>query len=266
MIRSLICRGGMPRPARNMFECELHTLAGSVFTFMVQYDWNVETLKERVEWETKFPRFLQVLSTSDRKLLNTDELRDVFDAQGFSDGRLCLCLAFLDVPDQLQRADVQRAWDAFCIRSTDCGDTIPQSKLLEVIRYVDTGANSCQVEDVLVDHERVSFTDVLSVIATIKDASATVKHAPEELEEFVSERYPFAKSDFPRRSSLLLATWNAWSMERPSRRRSRRGRRTRARSAAPAQGASSRSGSRIEPRAESVRGIIRSSHAFRLSL
>eukprot|EP00928_Gymnodinium_smaydae_P086605 TRINITY_DN7088_c0_g1_i3.p1 TRINITY_DN7088_c0_g1~~TRINITY_DN7088_c0_g1_i3.p1 ORF type:complete len:265 (+),score=13.72 TRINITY_DN7088_c0_g1_i3:34-828(+) len=264
MIRSLICRGGMPRPARNMFECELHTLAGSVFTFMVQYDWNVETLKEQVELETTIPCYLQVLSTSDRRLLNIDRLRDLFDSQGFGDGRFCLHLAFLDVPDQLGQAVVQRAWDVFRIHSTDCGDTIPQSSLLEVIRNLGTCTHGCQVEDVLVDHERVSFADVLSVIATIKeDASASARRAPEE---FVSERYPFAKSGFPRRSYVLLAIWNAWSMERKSRRRSRGGRRTRAESSAPSQGANSRNGSSKEPREDSVTEIIRSSHASRVSL
>eukprot|EP00928_Gymnodinium_smaydae_P086604 TRINITY_DN7088_c0_g1_i1.p1 TRINITY_DN7088_c0_g1~~TRINITY_DN7088_c0_g1_i1.p1 ORF type:complete len:264 (+),score=21.43 TRINITY_DN7088_c0_g1_i1:34-825(+) len=263
MIRSLICRGGMPRPARNMFECELHTLAGSVFTFMVQYDWNVETLKEQVELETTIPCYLQVLSTSDRRLLNIDRLRDLFDSQGFGDGRFCLHLAFLDVPDQLGQAVVQRAWDVFRIHSTDCGDTIPQSGLLEVIRYL----YGCRVEDMLVDHERVSFADVLSVIAsTEKDVFASVRLAPEMLEEFVSERYPFATSDFSRRSAHVLEAWNARIAEWHSRRRRGTCRRARAKCSAPSQGASSRNSSSKELREESVAEIVRSSQASRLSL
>eukprot|EP00928_Gymnodinium_smaydae_P058272 TRINITY_DN4148_c0_g1_i2.p1 TRINITY_DN4148_c0_g1~~TRINITY_DN4148_c0_g1_i2.p1 ORF type:complete len:259 (+),score=12.00 TRINITY_DN4148_c0_g1_i2:48-824(+) len=172
-------------------ECEVNTLAGGALTLMVQLDWKVAKLKERVEGETSLPYYLQILSTGDRIMHDTEELRDVYNEQSSANGRLCVFLACMHVPDQLGQTDVQRAWEAFRMHSTDYSDTIPQTSVFRVIHFSGLSTRGCRVEDMLGGLDPVSFTDLLSVMATVKDTSS--RHA---LEEFVSEPYPFATSDY----------------------------------------------------------------------
>eukprot|EP00928_Gymnodinium_smaydae_P018516 TRINITY_DN17045_c1_g1_i1.p1 TRINITY_DN17045_c1_g1~~TRINITY_DN17045_c1_g1_i1.p1 ORF type:complete len:255 (+),score=38.97 TRINITY_DN17045_c1_g1_i1:200-964(+) len=156
----------------SMVECELSVMTGDVYTLTVQLDWDVATLKEQIETELGYSCCLQVLSDDNKKLLSRDILRDVYSAQGVVDSYLRLFLTCLDVPSQLKRAEIQRAWEAFRIHSTDYGETIAPESLVGVIRYSELSASDSQVENLLLDDGPLSFVDVLSIMKTIKEASA----------------------------------------------------------------------------------------------
>eukprot|EP00928_Gymnodinium_smaydae_P011079 TRINITY_DN14138_c0_g1_i3.p1 TRINITY_DN14138_c0_g1~~TRINITY_DN14138_c0_g1_i3.p1 ORF type:complete len:271 (+),score=33.79 TRINITY_DN14138_c0_g1_i3:141-953(+) len=188
---SLIVRS-MPENCRiSTVDCELQVLHGSACTLTVQLDWTVATLKEQIEDAMQVPCYLQVLSDTNRKLLNKDKLRDVYVAQDSVETCLSLFLCYLEPPSQLGQAEVQRAWEAFRLYSTDYGDTIPPISLPEVMRYLQLQAGEGDVEDILIDREKVSFAEVLSVMATRKDAS--INSEPKEFGE--DDCYVFDSED-----------------------------------------------------------------------
>eukprot|EP00928_Gymnodinium_smaydae_P058274 TRINITY_DN4148_c0_g3_i1.p1 TRINITY_DN4148_c0_g3~~TRINITY_DN4148_c0_g3_i1.p1 ORF type:complete len:248 (+),score=19.57 TRINITY_DN4148_c0_g3_i1:57-800(+) len=243
-------------------ECEVTTLAGSAVTLMVQLDWKVATLKEQVERETSLPCYLQVLSTGDSKLQDTDELRDVYTAQGSADGRICLFLGCMHVPDQLGQADVRRAWEAFRMHSTDYGDAIPQTNVRRVVRYSGLRLQDGRVEDVLGDLDSVSFADLLSVMEASDSSSRRIS------EEFVSEPYPFAKSDYPFAKPDVVSSSDDIPVIANARRRTRcsffrRDKRKRAKSVRLSESTSSCTASSSEQCQE---GSCASTHAQLLSL
>eukprot|EP00928_Gymnodinium_smaydae_P097225 TRINITY_DN8756_c0_g1_i1.p1 TRINITY_DN8756_c0_g1~~TRINITY_DN8756_c0_g1_i1.p1 ORF type:complete len:242 (+),score=24.89 TRINITY_DN8756_c0_g1_i1:63-788(+) len=161
-----------------MVECELNVLCGLACTFVVQLDWTVATLKERIDDELGYPGYSQVLSDSDRILRNAEKLRDVYLRQGDNRSRFLLFLAFIEIPSQLEQTQVQLAWDAFRIYSTDYGDTVPRADIGRVIRY---GSSGSEVEDMRVNKEHISFVDVLSFLTTLDDTSDSEQ--PDELVE-----------------------------------------------------------------------------------
>eukprot|EP00928_Gymnodinium_smaydae_P011077 TRINITY_DN14138_c0_g1_i1.p1 TRINITY_DN14138_c0_g1~~TRINITY_DN14138_c0_g1_i1.p1 ORF type:complete len:126 (+),score=15.64 TRINITY_DN14138_c0_g1_i1:480-857(+) len=65
--------------------------------------------------------------------------------------------------------------------SADYGDTIPPNNLSEAMRYLHFQSFNNQVKDMMVDREGIAFVDVLSVMATRKDASS--KDEPKEFVE-----------------------------------------------------------------------------------
>eukprot|EP00928_Gymnodinium_smaydae_P054450 TRINITY_DN3820_c2_g1_i1.p1 TRINITY_DN3820_c2_g1~~TRINITY_DN3820_c2_g1_i1.p1 ORF type:complete len:244 (-),score=36.98 TRINITY_DN3820_c2_g1_i1:19-750(-) len=186
-------------------ECELQCLDGSEFTLTAQLEWDVATLKERIEQAISVPSCLQVLSDNKGKLLNKVTLREVCFANNCVASRLFLFLTCMDVPSQLSQAEVQRAWEAFRIHSTDYGDTIPQASLARVLHYQDMDIRGCQVEKRLADFEFVSFADVLSVTAAVNDASSATASEEVVAEEIAAERRSFDEPDFAVADETLAA-------------------------------------------------------------
>eukprot|EP00928_Gymnodinium_smaydae_P065574 TRINITY_DN4868_c0_g2_i1.p1 TRINITY_DN4868_c0_g2~~TRINITY_DN4868_c0_g2_i1.p1 ORF type:complete len:280 (-),score=25.02 TRINITY_DN4868_c0_g2_i1:329-1117(-) len=171
----------------SMIDCELTILNGSTCTLRVQLHWTVATLKERIADEMHVPCYSQsasssqLLSDSSRKLLNEDTLLDVYSAQDCVGTCLPLFLCLLEPPSQLGPTELQRAWEAFRMYSTDYGDTIPQSNLPGVLRYLHIPDVGKYVKAMMVDREEISFADVLSVMTAWKDAS--FKNEPKEFDE-----------------------------------------------------------------------------------
>eukprot|EP00928_Gymnodinium_smaydae_P071308 TRINITY_DN54933_c0_g1_i1.p1 TRINITY_DN54933_c0_g1~~TRINITY_DN54933_c0_g1_i1.p1 ORF type:complete len:253 (+),score=18.52 TRINITY_DN54933_c0_g1_i1:63-821(+) len=162
-----------------MVECELHVLCGVACTLVVQLDWTVATLKERIDDELSYPCYSQVLSDTDGILLNAEKLRDTYRRQDVVGSRFCLFLARIEVPRQLGKTQVQRAWEAFRINSTDCGDTIPQANVARVLQYMGIRTPYRQVEDMRFDNDHISFVNMLSSLTTRDATSAS--NPPEEL-------------------------------------------------------------------------------------
>eukprot|EP00928_Gymnodinium_smaydae_P097226 TRINITY_DN8756_c0_g2_i1.p1 TRINITY_DN8756_c0_g2~~TRINITY_DN8756_c0_g2_i1.p1 ORF type:complete len:260 (+),score=22.10 TRINITY_DN8756_c0_g2_i1:62-841(+) len=162
-----------------MVECELNVLCGLACTFVVQLEWTIATLKERIDDELGYPCYSLVLSDSDRVLRNAEKLRDVYRRQGENGSRFLLFVAFIDVPSQLEPTQVRLAWDAFRIYSTDYGDTVPWADFGRVMRYLCTGTPHSQVENLGANEEHICFADVLSFLTTSDDTSASER--PDEL-------------------------------------------------------------------------------------
>eukprot|EP00928_Gymnodinium_smaydae_P092232 TRINITY_DN76047_c1_g1_i1.p1 TRINITY_DN76047_c1_g1~~TRINITY_DN76047_c1_g1_i1.p1 ORF type:complete len:261 (-),score=28.23 TRINITY_DN76047_c1_g1_i1:91-873(-) len=175
-----------PPSQTNVVECELLDISGRRFTLTVQLHWDVATLKEHIERDTGFPFCLQVLSDKKKRLLNGDILRAVY-FESFGDSRFCLFLMCLSFPSQLLQADVQRAWEAFRIHSTDYGDTIPRASLPGVMRYVDLPPCCYQLSDVPTNREWISFDDVISVMGKAKAALVTNASEAVAAEEIAAE-------------------------------------------------------------------------------
>eukprot|EP00928_Gymnodinium_smaydae_P060881 TRINITY_DN4476_c0_g3_i4.p1 TRINITY_DN4476_c0_g3~~TRINITY_DN4476_c0_g3_i4.p1 ORF type:complete len:254 (-),score=28.88 TRINITY_DN4476_c0_g3_i4:246-1007(-) len=153
-----------------MIECEVHALCGLACAFVVQLDWTIATLKEMIDDEWGYQCYAQVLSDTNRILLNAEKLCDIYRRQDVIGSRFRIFLALIEVPSQLDQAQVQSAWEAFRIHSTDYGDTIPRARLAQVIQY--TGMrfpDDGPVEDLRVDNETMSFVNLLSFLATRGD-------------------------------------------------------------------------------------------------
>eukprot|EP00928_Gymnodinium_smaydae_P060877 TRINITY_DN4476_c0_g2_i2.p1 TRINITY_DN4476_c0_g2~~TRINITY_DN4476_c0_g2_i2.p1 ORF type:complete len:253 (-),score=14.62 TRINITY_DN4476_c0_g2_i2:239-997(-) len=148
-----------------MVECEVHVLCGTACRFPVELDWTVATLKEKIDEELSYPCYAQVLSDANRILLNAEKLRDIYPGQDVIRSRISIFLAFIEVPSQLGQAQVQRAWEAFRLHSTDYGDTIPGTSFVRVLQYAGIGIPDSAVEDMRVDCKHMSFVNVLSFLA-----------------------------------------------------------------------------------------------------
>eukprot|EP00928_Gymnodinium_smaydae_P063246 TRINITY_DN46897_c0_g1_i1.p1 TRINITY_DN46897_c0_g1~~TRINITY_DN46897_c0_g1_i1.p1 ORF type:complete len:245 (+),score=26.88 TRINITY_DN46897_c0_g1_i1:57-737(+) len=152
-------------------ECELHVMTGDVYRLTVHLGWDVATLKEQIEYEFGYPCCSQVLSDDSKKLLSRDRLCDMYTLQGVVDSPPKLFLTCLDVPNQLEEAEVRRAWDAFRIHSRDYGETVSGESVEGVLRYLALDFSECKVNDLLADREDISFADALSIIAAVKNTS-----------------------------------------------------------------------------------------------
>eukprot|EP00928_Gymnodinium_smaydae_P065573 TRINITY_DN4868_c0_g1_i1.p1 TRINITY_DN4868_c0_g1~~TRINITY_DN4868_c0_g1_i1.p1 ORF type:complete len:255 (-),score=31.21 TRINITY_DN4868_c0_g1_i1:107-871(-) len=199
-------------------DCELRILDGSTCTFTVQLDWTVATLKEHIEDEVHVPCYSQMLSDASRRLRNKEKLRDVYLAQGCVGACLPLFLCFLEPPSRLRPEEVQRAWEAFRVYSTDYGDTIPRSNLSQVMRYLQIQVDDSHVKGTIVDLEDISFEDVLSVMATLKDAS--IKNEPKEFVE--DDCYFFEIEDVCKRDEQQHDAPNVVALIESVRRRQRK--------------------------------------------
>eukprot|EP00928_Gymnodinium_smaydae_P054448 TRINITY_DN3820_c0_g2_i1.p1 TRINITY_DN3820_c0_g2~~TRINITY_DN3820_c0_g2_i1.p1 ORF type:complete len:258 (-),score=30.73 TRINITY_DN3820_c0_g2_i1:144-917(-) len=172
---------------KTIVECELQVMTGDVRTLTVHLDWDVAALKEQIEYELGYSSWLQVLSNDHKKLEDRDRLRDVYAAQCGDDFPLQLFLTFLHVPGQLEEGEVRRVWEAFRIHSADHGDTVTRESVDGVMRYLALHYSDCQVNDLTVDRERISFVELLSIANTIKDTSAA-----KAAEDLVEDRFCFA--------------------------------------------------------------------------
>eukprot|EP00928_Gymnodinium_smaydae_P058273 TRINITY_DN4148_c0_g2_i1.p1 TRINITY_DN4148_c0_g2~~TRINITY_DN4148_c0_g2_i1.p1 ORF type:complete len:273 (+),score=24.01 TRINITY_DN4148_c0_g2_i1:55-819(+) len=205
----------------SLVECEIQILSGNTFTLTVQLDWTVATLKERIEYEMSVPSYSQVLSDTNRKLPNKESLRDVHLAQGSLGTCLCLFLRCLEIPSQLGTAEVQCAWEAFRMHSTDYGDTISQIHVSGVMRYVQMRASYESAKHLLVDRELMSFADVLAVLASWKDV--VMKREPEGfLERVLDDCYFFEVEDACRPAVAPTKTAWLYASNRKKRKESRR--------------------------------------------
>eukprot|EP00928_Gymnodinium_smaydae_P048798 TRINITY_DN32677_c0_g1_i1.p1 TRINITY_DN32677_c0_g1~~TRINITY_DN32677_c0_g1_i1.p1 ORF type:complete len:220 (+),score=33.66 TRINITY_DN32677_c0_g1_i1:26-661(+) len=153
-------------------ECAIQSLDGQAVTLHVQLHWTISVLKDHVEEALAVPCYTQVLSDAGRRLLNTDLLRDVYDAQEQVQDGLTLFLQRSAIPDEYLETDVPRAWEAFRLHSDDCGETISFFKLPDVMRYLGHQEHAATT---FIWSSKLCFLDLLDVMATEMDSSQSIE-------------------------------------------------------------------------------------------
>eukprot|EP00928_Gymnodinium_smaydae_P012497 TRINITY_DN14526_c1_g1_i1.p1 TRINITY_DN14526_c1_g1~~TRINITY_DN14526_c1_g1_i1.p1 ORF type:complete len:275 (-),score=28.74 TRINITY_DN14526_c1_g1_i1:476-1300(-) len=189
--------------SQHYVDCSVVGVNGDESALTVPLVWSVARLKECIEHAMGIPCYAQVLSDGKRKLRSTDVLRDVYLEQNGEDSRLVLFCMFATLPPRINHEEAQRVWEAFCIFSTDFGDSVHTAKLRGIFDFIGYRMDALELHATCAETEFLRFEEVLTIILEWKE-ELTAEEAYKEESFEIEIGYPFGVPGFSSAETKII--------------------------------------------------------------
>eukprot|EP00928_Gymnodinium_smaydae_P068149 TRINITY_DN5120_c0_g6_i1.p1 TRINITY_DN5120_c0_g6~~TRINITY_DN5120_c0_g6_i1.p1 ORF type:complete len:243 (+),score=58.91 TRINITY_DN5120_c0_g6_i1:84-812(+) len=192
-------------------ECEIRNLNGAIHTVKVSRAGKVWKLWNEIEEITGIPDYEQQLVCGSVHLRSEMALSELLPTHDSS--RLQMMLVRTPTPECFGIESAKQIWNAFLSRSDDGGGTISIDHVNALMQYAGMSRSSAQFRASENAHRKLTFSEVLSLMAEYKATvepverrAASLEDVEHELELLDPENTGFmSRRDFTRTAIRVLA-------------------------------------------------------------